>query len=125
MRPMPTMASHLAAKAAYSTATASAVSSPTKLDIIHAYRHILRCSLSAVQRAPRAVPTVRRQVRAAFTETKAEQFDPEVVKRTGWFLKAAAKTVGVEHRVVKNLVRVAYERRKATEDWSMMMKNNE
>ena len=115
------MASHLAAKAAYSTAAAS----QTRLDIRHAYRHILRCSLSAVQRAPRAVPTVRRQVRAAFTETKAEQFDPEVVKRTGWFLKAAAKTVGVEHRVVKNLVRVAYERRKATEDWSMMMKNNE
>ena len=116
------MASHIAAKA---TASASLASTPSKLDVIHAYRHILRCSFSAVHRSPRAVVTVRRQVRAAFRDTPAEEFDAEVVKRTGWFLKAAAKTKGVEHRVVKNLVRVAEERMKTMQDWSILLKNNE
>jgi hypothetical protein len=32
--------------------------------------------------------------------------DPEGVKRTIWFLQAAAKEKGLEHKIVKNLLEV-------------------
>ena len=42
-------------------------------------------------------------------ETEIPQLDPEAVRRTLWFLKAAAEERGLEHRIVKNILRVRWE----------------
>lgn len=107
--------------------------SSTGLDIIHAYRRVLRSAYKAVQYSSPARYVVRDQVRAAFRETprstsssststststsNAPAFDPQVAKRTAWFLEAAARDRGVEHRVVKNLVKVRLARSKGSLKW--------
>ncbi|KAL2213768.1 DUF1763-domain-containing protein [Sarocladium strictum] len=113
---------------------ATAVASgSTGLDIVHAYRRILRATYQAVQYSSPARFIVRDQVRAAFRESpesasssstataNAPAFDPQVAKRTAWFLEAAARERGVEHRVVKNLVKIRYHKNKATEKWKMVL----
>ncbi len=52
---------------------------------------------------------VRDQLRRAFGERGAT-FDADGVRRTVWFLKAAAQDTGLEHHILKNLVRIAQER---------------
>jgi hypothetical protein len=108
-------------------ATPSALSS-SKLDIIHAYRRLLRGALQAVQYSSPARFVVRDQVRAAFREapsssssSSARGFDAGVAKRTAWFLEAAARDRGVEHRVVKNLVRVRLARERAVKRWRVVL----
>ncbi|EXF80978.1 hypothetical protein CFIO01_06579 [Colletotrichum fioriniae PJ7] len=80
-----------------------------KTPIIHAYRHLYRELLRAVQFAPPHRYTVRNQLRASFRDKDAV-WDTEVSKRTLWFIQAARKEAGIEHKVLKNLVRVAWER---------------
>lgn len=79
-------------------------------EIIHAYRTLLRSSLRAVQFSKPARYVVQRRVREAFEKGTPEAYDAEAVRRTVWFLKAAAEERGLEHKIVKNLVRVAWER---------------
>ncbi|EHK15473.1 uncharacterized protein TRIVIDRAFT_196321 [Trichoderma virens Gv29-8] len=79
----------------------------SKLDITHAYRHLYRGLLRAVQYSAPARYVVRDQLRAAFRERDAA-LDREGVKRTVWFLEAAAKERGLEHKILKNLIRVRY-----------------
>jgi hypothetical protein len=73
--------------------------------VIHAYRHLYRSALQAVQYARPNRFIARDQLRSAFRERGA-QMDPEGVKRTIWFLQAAAKEKGLEHKIVKNLLEV-------------------
>ena len=82
-------------------------------EIIHAYRHLLRASLQAVQFSLPARFVVQAQLRRAFrqpTTPEQQKFDPKAVRRTIWFLKAAAAEKGLEHKIVKNLVKVAWNR---------------
>lgn len=79
-------------------------------ELIHAYRHLLRSSLRAVQFSKPARFTVEQRVREAFEKGAPESYDAEAIRRTVWFLKAAAEERGLEHKIVKNLVRVANER---------------
>ncbi|UKZ77241.1 hypothetical protein TrVFT333_004961 [Trichoderma virens FT-333] len=81
----------------------------SKLDITHAYRHLYRGLLRAVQYSAPARYVVRDQLRAAFRERDAA-LDREGVKRTVWFLEAAAKERGLEHKILKNLIRVRLDR---------------
>ena len=54
---------------------------------------------------------VRDQLRAAFRgDRDGRSFDGERIRRTVWFLKAAGAEAGLESRILKNLVRVAWER---------------
>ena len=78
-------------------------------DVIHAYRHLYRGLLEAVCYAPRARRVIQTQIRRAFRRPGSE-LDADAVKRTMWFLKAAARERGLEHRVLKNLIRVATHR---------------
>lgn len=73
--------------------------------VIHAYRHLYRNLLQAVQYARPNRFVARDQLRAAFREPGAK-LDVEGVKRTQWFLQAAAKEKGLEHRILKNLLMV-------------------
>ncbi|TDZ23125.1 hypothetical protein C8034_v001801 [Colletotrichum sidae] len=80
-----------------------------KADIRLWYRCLYRSALRAVQFSVPARYTVRDQLRAAF-RTDGNKLDKEVAQRTNWFLHAAAKERGFEHKILKNLVRVAFER---------------
>ena len=82
-------------------------------EIIHSYRHLLRALLRAVQFSYPAKPIAVSQLRTAFRE-KGAVYDANGIKRTRWFLEAAARERGLEHRIVKNLVRVEGERRTRT-----------
>ncbi|KAK1961776.1 DUF1763-domain-containing protein [Colletotrichum sublineola] len=87
------------------------MSSVHHIEKIHAYRHLYRELLRAVQFASPYRYVVRNQLRAAFREKEAA-WDKEEYKRTMWFLQAAAREAGLEHKILKNLIRVAHERQK-------------
>ena len=77
-------------------------------EILHAYRHLYRELLRAVRFATPARYTARDQIRKAFRQPG--EFDQAGLKRTIWFLKAAAKETGMEHKILKTLLRVAWHR---------------
>ncbi|KAL6885190.1 hypothetical protein HDV57DRAFT_516145 [Trichoderma longibrachiatum] len=111
-----------AAKAAATAAKAAATAkAATNLDVTHAYRRLYRSLLQAVRYSAPARYVVRDQLRAAFRErgpAKEEQkLDVEGVKRTVWFLEAAAKERGLEHKILKNLVRVRLESGFGVRSW--------
>jgi hypothetical protein len=81
----------------------------TNIQIIHAYRHLYRGLLHAVQFSKPARYTARNQLRRAFREERAK-YDARGVVRTLRFLDAAARERGLEHRVLKNLLTMAWYR---------------
>ncbi|GKT57331.1 mitochondrial carrier protein [Colletotrichum tofieldiae] len=93
------------------------------IEKIHAYRHLYRELLRAVQFAAPYRYVVRNQLRATFREKDA-CWDKEEYKRTMWFLQAAAREAGLEHKVLKNLIRVAHERQKL-EPWKLSYRRAE
>ncbi|GKT49395.1 uncharacterized protein ColSpa_09576 [Colletotrichum spaethianum] len=93
------------------------MSSMSRIEQIHAYRRLYRELLRAVQFAAPYKYVVRDQLRAAFREKEAS-WDKDIYKRTLWFLQAAAREAGFEHKILKNLIRVAHERQK-TEPWKI------
>lgn len=79
-----------------------------KEEIIHAYRHLYRELLRAVRYSVPARYTARDQLRKTFREPGT--FDEHAARRTGWFLSAAAKEAGLEHKILKNLLYVQWHR---------------
>ncbi|KAK0626234.1 hypothetical protein B0T14DRAFT_492601 [Immersiella caudata] len=96
---------------------------PTKADILTSYRHLLRASLRAVHFARPQRYTVRDVLRDAFRDEKAiGSYDRERIRRTIFFLNSAAWESGLESRILKNLVRVEWERRERRMDWKGLEK---
>ena len=89
----------------------------SRQEIIHAYRKLYRSGLRAVQYSKPARYSLRTQLREAFREPGAT-FNAEGCRRTIWFLNAAAQETGIEHKIVRNLLRVAYMRRKPGQPWT-------
>ncbi|KAH8899585.1 DUF1763-domain-containing protein [Thozetella sp. PMI_491] len=81
-------------------------------EIISAYRKLLRAALRAVQFSKPARYIVTKQIRVGFRD-KMGTFDPEAIKRTAWFLNAAAQERGLEHKILKNLTRIHWEKSEA------------
>ncbi|KAI5862385.1 DUF1763-domain-containing protein [Durotheca rogersii] len=79
------------------------------LEVIHTYRHLYRALLHAVQFAQPARFVARDRLRRAFREGEG-QLDNRSLIRTLRFLEAAARTRGIEHKVLKNLLFVDYHR---------------
>ncbi|RGP61992.1 complex 1 [Fusarium longipes] len=73
--------------------------------ISHAYRTLYRNLLKAVQYSSPSRFVARDQLRRAFREPGAT-YDERGIKRTNWFLEAAAREKGMEHKILKNLLRV-------------------
>ncbi|PFH55668.1 hypothetical protein XA68_17853 [Ophiocordyceps unilateralis] len=92
------------------------MTSTNSLDVIHAYRRLYRCLLHAVQYATPARYVARDQLRSAF-RTPGATLDPRGVKRTVWFLQAAAKETGLEHHILKNLLWVRSVQNGQSVDW--------
>lgn len=88
----------------------------TKTDVVHAYRHLYRGLLRAVQFSSPARYVARDQLRAAFREAGAV-WDAEAAKRTLWFVEAAARERGLEHRVLKNLLAMRLRRVRRVGGW--------
>lgn len=100
----------------------SAARTMTNVEVIHAYRHLLRAGLRAVQFSKPARFTLRDQLRDSFRDPQAPPLEIDRVERTVEFLNAAASEKGLEHRIVKNLIRVEWERRDSGLPWYMMMR---
>ena len=79
-------------------------------EIILAYRHTYKALLRAVQYSIPSRHTARDRVRHAFRTSKPEDYDRIKLGRTLELLDNAAKARGIEHRIVKNLMHVWYER---------------
>jgi hypothetical protein len=80
--------------------------------IIHAYRHLYQHLLRAVQYSKPARYIARDRLRNAFRNSKTEEYDAKRLARTLEFLDGAAKTTGLEHKIVKNWVHVWWGRGK-------------
>lgn len=78
------------------------------LSSTHAYRHLYRALLHAVQYSSPARFVARNQLRDAFRRGDPMQFDQHKISRTLWFLHGAAQERGLEHHILKNLLQTAY-----------------
>lgn len=78
-------------------------------EILHAYRHLLRNSLRAIQFSKPARYTLRDRLRLAFHKGNAADFDARKVENTLEFLRYAAAENGLEHKIVKNLLFVWWD----------------
>lgn len=76
----------------------------SKQDIIHAYRHLYRQGLRAVQYSKPARYTLRDRLRLAFRKASASDFDTQKINNTLEFLQYATIQNGLEHKIVKNLL---------------------
>ncbi|KAH7561647.1 hypothetical protein BM1_02751 [Bipolaris maydis] len=72
--------------------------------VIHAYRHLYRHSLRAIQFSKPARYTLRDRLRLAFRRGSASDFEPQKVHNTLEFLQYARRENGLEHKIVKNLL---------------------
>ncbi|KAH6614075.1 hypothetical protein C7974DRAFT_368165 [Boeremia exigua] len=77
--------------------------------IVHAYRHILRNSLRAIQFSRPARFTLLDRVRAAFRKGAVADYDEQKIANTVEFLRYAAKQNGLEHKIIKNLMYVWWQ----------------
>ncbi|KAK3899981.1 hypothetical protein C8A05DRAFT_17662 [Staphylotrichum tortipilum] len=93
---------------------------PAPPDLILAYRRLLRAGLRAVQFAKPARMILTAKLRAGFRDPRGV-FDVEAVRRTVWFLNSAAGRRGIEHRILKNLCRVEWERRQGA-TWKVRLR---
>ncbi|KAK2070715.1 hypothetical protein P8C59_005190 [Phyllachora maydis] len=84
----------------------------SSIEVRHGYHKLLAAALRAVQFSKPARFVVRDQLRAGFRDPKAD-FDADRVRRTVWFLNAAAQERGLEHKIVKNLIHTQWKRAKA------------
>ncbi len=91
-------------------------------EIVSSYRKLYRSALRAVQYSTPARFVVRDQLRRAFRERGAV-FDADGARRTVWFLNAAAQEKGLEHKIVKSLLRTAFDRYQPVH-WSRLTRMN-
>ncbi|KAM3531678.1 hypothetical protein MY4038_004361 [Beauveria bassiana] len=110
----------------------------SRQEVLHAYRHLYKGLLRGVHYSIPARYIVRDQIRLAFRErlaaaapvtatvptttttttaAAAAGWDAEAIKRTLWFLSAAGRQSGLEHRILRNLVRMHSERAAPTRRW--------
>ncbi|KAL2073358.1 hypothetical protein VTL71DRAFT_10682 [Oculimacula yallundae] len=80
----------------------------TSTQLVHAYRHLYRGLLHAVQYSKPARYVVRDQLRNAFRKGEPATFDQQKVTRTVEFLKYAAQERGLEHQIVRSLLHTQF-----------------
>lgn len=83
----------------------------SNLELIHAYRKLLRAGLRAVQFSKPSRAAIVAELRKGFRDP-AGTLEPERVRRTVWFFNAAAQARGLEHRILKNLCRVRLDQQR-------------
>lgn len=84
---------------------------PSAQTVLHAYRHLYRQLLRAVQYSTPARYQARDRMRLAFRDQPESKYDATRIARTLEFLEGATKEAGLEHKILKNLLHVQWERR--------------
>ncbi|KAI9842850.1 MAG: hypothetical protein M1837_006871 [Sclerophora amabilis] len=84
----------------------SSSSTQSRIQIIHAYRHLYREALHAVQYASPARFTLRDRLRRGFRQSN--DFNQQRIDNTLEFLRGATRENGIEHRILKNILFVWY-----------------
>ncbi|KAF2188198.1 DUF1763-domain-containing protein [Zopfia rhizophila CBS 207.26] len=75
-------------------------------DILHAYRHLYRQGLRAVQFSKPARYTLRDRLRLAFRKGNATDFNQQKIDNTIEFFRYATIENGLEHKILKNILLV-------------------
>ncbi|KAF1955984.1 DUF1763-domain-containing protein [Byssothecium circinans] len=73
-------------------------------EIVHAYRHLYRQGLRAVQFSKPARYTLRDRLRLAFRKNPPVNYSSQRIQNTLEFLQYATTQNGLEHKIVKNLL---------------------
>ncbi len=81
-----------------------ALSVATDIDVLHAYRHLYRALLHAVQYSKPARYVARDTLRAAFRKEERGSFENKRIEKTLRFLEIAARETGIEHKILKNIL---------------------
>lgn len=81
-------------------------------EITLAYRRLHRTLLRAVQYSKPGRFVVRDRIRTAFRSSSHVDYDAKRFERTLEFFDGAARVHSLEHKIVKNLVHVWWERGK-------------
>jgi hypothetical protein len=76
--------------------------SPT--EVLHAYRHLYRHGLRAVQFSKPARYTLRDRLRLAFRKGTPAELNKQRINNTLEFLQYATAENGLEHKILKNLL---------------------
>jgi len=79
---------------------------PKNHEIVLAYRHLYKTLLRAVQYSKPARYAARDRLRQNFRAEPPNTFDADRIAKTLEFLDGAAKSKGLEHKIVKNLLHV-------------------
>jgi hypothetical protein len=87
------------------------MSAPTKLEVIHAYRHLYRGLLQAVLFSKPARYTARDTLRDAFRTDPPHMYNQKRIDKTVEFLQYAAKETGLEHKILRNLLLMKYSQK--------------
>jgi hypothetical protein len=80
--------------------------------VIHAYRHLYRHGLRAVQFSKPARYTLRDRLRLAFRKGSHVDLEPQRIQNTVEFLQYATKENGLEHKIIKNILFVWWTQEK-------------
>ena len=80
----------------------------SKVEIVQAYRQLYRQALHAIQYSSPARYVLQRQISIAFRNGTVEDFKPQKVVNTIRFLENATKERGLEHHILKNLMRIRW-----------------
>lgn len=96
----------------------------SQTEILHSYRHLLRNLIRGVNDAKKPRITATQQLRRAFRDPNGV-YDPLATKRTVTFLKLAAETNGVEHKILKNLIEVRRRKEEKLGDWKATLRKKE
>ena len=81
-------------------------------ELVSNYRQLYQALLRAVRYSKPARYLCRDRLRNAFRNSPPEAFDPQRIANTLHFLDCASKTAGLEHKIVKNLAFVWWEKSK-------------
>lgn len=83
----------------------------SQIEIRQAYRSLYKSFLKAVRYSKPARYIVHERIRDAFHSSPATDFDQSRIQRTLEFADGAARSSGLEHTIMKNLVHVYWGRK--------------
>ena len=83
-------------------------------EIINAYRALYRAGLRAIHYSKPARYVLRNTLREAFREEPISNFSARRVENTLQFLQRAEQDTGMEHKILRNLLKARYWRQRRT-----------
>ncbi|KKK15070.1 hypothetical protein P175DRAFT_0521547 [Aspergillus ochraceoroseus IBT 24754] len=76
--------------------------------IVHAYRHLYRQGLKAINYSTPSRYLLLQTLRSSFRSSPAQDFNQFRITNTLQFLRKAADVSGIEHKIVRNLLQIKY-----------------